>query len=93
MNKLYNPTISKQPKIKKTTIALIIMAILLLLAGGYIFVDKYGGYQIEKGIQIGYEQMIIQIMQQASTCQQVPLTFYNQTINLIAIECLQNGNG
>ncbi len=43
----------------------------------------------EEGTQYGYEQAIIQIVRQAVTCQQVPLTVQNQTINLIAIDCLQ----
>ena len=47
----------------------------------------------DQGIQYGEQLAIYQIFQQAATCQQVPL-FYgnstvNQTINVVAIECLQ----
>jgi Tfp pilus assembly protein PilO len=46
-----------------------------------------------QGAQYGAQLAIYQIFQQAATCQQVPL-FYgnstvNQTINVVAIECLQ----
>lgn len=37
----------------------------------------------------GIEYAIFTIMQQVARCQQVPLTFGNQTINVIAVECLQ----
>ena len=76
--------------------ALIVMAVLLVIAIGYIGITKYQETQIQKqlaiyqqGAQAGYEQAIVQLIQQAATCQQVPVTFQNQTINMIAVECLQ----
>ena len=76
---------------KKQTITIIILAILLVSALGYIIQDKYIESKIQQGMQIGYEQAILRIIQQAVTCQRVPLTIGNQTINIIAVECLQNG--
>ena len=84
----------KKPNKQNTTI--IILAILLVLAVGYISISKYievkqreqlSIYQL--GMQDGYEQAIVQLMQQAMTCQQVPVYVENQTINLVAVECLQ----
>ena len=79
----------------KQTTALIIVVILLVLAVGYIVVGKYQQSQTQKqlaiyqqGAQLGYEQAVKQLFQQAVTCTQVPITFNNQTINLIAVECL-----
>ncbi|UCH12646.1 MAG: hypothetical protein JSW18_01490 [Candidatus Omnitrophota bacterium] len=73
-----------------------ILAILLVLAVGYIAVNKYIGLKqkqqisiYQQGMQAGYRQAIIQLIQQASTCQQVPVYIENQTINLIAVGCLQ----
>ena len=37
----------------------------------------------------GYQISILSIIQEAVQCKQVPLVFGNQTINLIAVECLQ----
>ena len=37
----------------------------------------------------GVEFAVVSIMQQVASCHQVPLTFGNQTINLIVVECLQ----
>ena len=45
----------------------------------------------QQGAQYGYEQAIIQVVQQAATCQQVPLRIQNQTINMIAVDCLKQG--
>lgn len=80
----------------KQTVLLIVMAILLVLAVSYIVVGKYQQSRTQKqlaiyqqGAQAGYQQAIVQLMQQAITCQQVPVFFQNQTINMIAVECLQ----
>ena len=42
-----------------------------------------------EGAKFGYEQAIIQVVQQAATCQQVPLIVGNNTLNIIAVDCLQ----
>lgn len=81
---------------KKQKIAIITLAILLVIAAGYIGLGKYNNWkqqgQIEvfqQGAQYGFEQAVIQVAQQAVTCEQVPLRIENQTINMIAVECLQ----
>jgi len=86
-------------KISNKTIILA-LAILLILAISYIGVGKYNQRQMQKqvlvyqqGLQAGYQQAIIQIMQQAVTCQQVPLFAQNQTMNIVAVECLQKSEG
>ena len=77
-------------------ILIAVLMVLLLGAIGYIIYDKYSTYQLQKqisvyqqGAQLGYQQAIIQLMQNAATCQQVPVTYNNQTINVIAVECLK----
>ena len=81
---------------EKQTIIMIVLSVLLVLAVGYIGTDKYQQNRqqeqlsiYQQGMQAGYEQAIIQLVQQAVTCQQVPVSVQNQTINLIAVECLQ----
>jgi hypothetical protein len=83
-------------KKRGSRITIIILVILLLVAVGYIAYGKIIQMQNKKqltvyqqGAQLGFEQAIIQVAQQASTCQPVPLMVSNQTINVIAIECLQ----
>jgi len=80
----------------KSTIVIVILIVLLAIALGYIGYVEYAKINTQKqlsvyqqGAQAGYEQAIIQVMQQASTCQQVPLHYNNNTVNLIAVECLQ----
>lgn len=81
---------------KTSQIVTIVLAILLFLALAYIGYTQYAGWKqqtdvaiMQQGAQIGYEQAISQLYQGAAQCQQVPLTYRNQTINLIAVECLQ----
>lgn len=72
-------------------IGILILVIMILIGFvSYAFVLKptLNGYVIS-GYNQGYSDAIIQIAQQATTCQQVPLTIGNQSINMIAVECLQ----
>jgi len=77
-------------------IAIIALAILLILAVGYIGFNVYQGvkYQqqlgaYQQGLQVGSNQALIGVMNAALSCQTVPMTSGNMTINLIAVECLQ----
>lgn len=70
---------------------IIILIIVILVSALFIGIPKYNQYQQIKGAQIGYEQAIIDIMNQVSSCQRIPLIYNNQTIEIIAIGCLKNG--
>ncbi|HLC57412.1 MAG TPA: hypothetical protein VJH95_02475 [Candidatus Nanoarchaeia archaeon] len=74
----------------------LILLILLAISLTYIAVDKYQESKqqqlltaYQQGIQLGYEQAIIQLVQQASTCQPVPIYIQNQSISLVAVACLK----
>ncbi|MBW2998086.1 hypothetical protein KY321_00980 [Candidatus Woesearchaeota archaeon] len=86
-------TIEKTRNNKKLITTLVI---LLILLAGYILVDKYSEAKAEerlniyqKGIQDGFGQAIVQVMEQVSTCQQVPLFAGNVSLNVVAVECLE----
>jgi len=69
------------------------LVLIIIVLGGvliYMFVvsPSITGYVTEKQNE-GVQFALASVFQAAGTCQQVPLTFNNQTINLIAIECLQ----
>lgn len=73
-------------------IIIISLIIILALAIGYIgynFYQKQRAALYYSGAQAGYQEAIVQIMQKAATCEQIPLYAGNATINLIAVECLQ----
>lgn len=80
----------KNNKISLLVKILILVIVILLAIIAYVFIVRptITGYIIE-GHNQGYERAILQIAEQATTCQQVPLTIGEQTINLIAVECLQ----
>jgi len=80
---------------KKDKSMMVAVIILLVIAVGYIIVDKYNEKKqqeqfsaYQQGVQAGYEQAVVQLMQQAMTCQPVPVTYQNQTINVYAMECV-----
>ncbi len=77
-------------KTKLLVVVLFVVIVILLGIILYALVLKpvISGYVIRTQNE-GYQYAILQIMQQAAQCQQVPLTFGNQTINLVAVECLQ----
>jgi hypothetical protein len=81
---------------KGIAVSMVVMIVLLALAVGYIGYDKYTDWKIQKdndiyqgGINYGYELAVTQMFSQVGSCQQVPLTVENQTLKVIAIECLQ----
>jgi len=87
----------KKQKINKQIMFIAGLAVLLILAAVYIGLDKYNKTKQEEqfalfqqGMQAGFEQAVTQLVKQVATCQQVPITFQNQTINVIAVECLKN---
>ncbi len=81
---------------KKVTVTFVsVLIILLVLAVGYIVYDKYSQFQererfsaYQQGLQVGYEQAVVQIAQQATTCNQIPLIIENKSIEIVAVECL-----
>ena len=85
-------------KMCKKTLVIIGMAVLLVGALGYIGVGKYNeGRQQEQlevfqqGVQYGYEQAVVSVMNVASGCEAVPLRNGNVTMNVVAVECLGQG--
>ncbi len=80
----------------KTTITILVLAVLLVAAVVYISIGKYNQIKqteqlntFQQGAQYGYQQAVLQLAQQAATCQQVPVQVGNQSISLVAVECLQ----
>jgi hypothetical protein len=82
------------------SVALIAVSVALIACVAYIAFAEYQkakttealtAYQqgAQDGYQYGYEQAVVQLLQQVSTCQQVPVIYNNQTINVIAVACLQ----
>jgi hypothetical protein len=68
-------------------LGIIVVGLLLLLA--YIFLVKpaLNGLVVE-GYYMGQEEAVSSIIEYAKTCQQLPLTYANETVNLIAVNCL-----
>jgi hypothetical protein len=86
----------KGGKMKDNRIWWIVVLVVLLFASlVYIGLDKYldkkADEEVEiyqQGLQIGYQQAILQIAQEAAKCNQVPLIIGNQTLNIVWVDCL-----
>ncbi|MBW3003369.1 hypothetical protein KY328_03420 [Candidatus Woesearchaeota archaeon] len=89
-------------KLTIQTYIIIVLVILLVIASYFLWFDKYQittAEEIEalaldsfqKGAQQGYEQAVISLMNEAANCKPVPVYYNNNTINMIAVECLQRG--
>ena len=79
---------------KKQVIFIASLIVLLVLAFGYIGLGMYASWNQANQLnsfQQGSLQTIVYIAQTAGypSCQSVPLTVGNQTINVVAVECLQ----
>ena len=69
---------------------LILLVIVLSAVLLYVLVvaPALTGYAIQRQNE-GAQFALLSVMQRAASCQTVPLTYNNQTINLIALECVQ----
>ena len=72
------------------------LIVLLIVAGIYIAVLRVQAYNegqaeesYKKGIQFGYEMSIKQLLSEMEGCKPVPVHADNLTINVIAVECLE----
>ncbi len=77
-------------KKNKVIVGLLVTVVLLILfiVGMFVIKPAIQKYR-DKMINAGMEYAVFLLMQEVSTCKLIPLTFENQTIEVIAIECLQ----
>ena len=79
---------------RSRTLVMVLVAIIVILLAivVYAFVVRptINGYVVN-GQNQGVELAVVSIMQRAAppNCQVVPLTYQNQTVNVVAVECLQ----
>jgi len=98
ISKVIRPALKKKSKAK---LWLWIFGVMLVLAVGYIGYTKYGDWRYDQdeqiyqeGAYLGYNQAILQVVENVNTCQQVPITYLdntgeNRTIKIFKVECLQ----
>jgi len=66
----------------------IVLILLAIIAYAFVIGPRLSGYATNKQIE-GYQIAVLDIVQAASKCQTVPIPVSeNQTINLLAAECL-----
>jgi hypothetical protein len=75
-------------------ITLILVIVVLLGFLGYMFVvaPAINAKVVDwanQGYNKGVQDAVVAIAQKATTCQQVPLSIGNQTLNIVAVDCLK----
>lgn len=73
-------------------IVIIVLAVLLVLAVGYIGFGKYQERNMaiyQQGEKAGYQRAIIQLYQHAAACEQVPIIVEDKSLSVISVECLE----
>lgn len=77
----------------KLTTKEIVLVIIILLIGLFMlsmFVIRPAIVKHNNNLRMeGLEYAIITIMQQATSCQPVPLTYKDTTIEIVAVDCLR----
>ena len=81
--------------IRASTMAIAVLALLLACSLGYIGLTQYQNSQqqlelgiFQQGQQSGAQQAITYLFQQGATCQPIPVTVQNQTMNMMPSECI-----
>ena len=76
---------------KKDFLIVILIGIILIVGGFYVNYKMNVSKQQEaiQNAKFGYEQAIIEIASIVSQCKTMPITVGNVSINLVAVECLQ----
>lgn len=81
-------------------ITIIVLLVLLLISVYFLWIDKYQIITqeeqeslilaaMQEGAQKGYERAVVSLMTEATKCEPVPVYYNNQTVSMIAVECLQ----
>lgn len=81
----------KKRKLWKTII-IIAVVVAILVAGFFLYRNyrfKRDAVLFANGVQYGYSQAVIQLMNMSLSCQPVPLYAGNTTIEVIWTNCLQ----
>jgi len=83
-------------KKKGTNWIIIILIVLLILSFGYIINGKIQERKnqeqliiYQQGMQAGYEQAVVNLIEEAITCQQVPIIYQNKSLSVVAVDCIR----
>jgi|GEM_PF-2808891 hypothetical protein len=94
----WHKSIMEQNKINKSKLAFVLLAILLLIAIGYIAIDKWQDYkqlQYIKAYQDGYSagvyNAVVSLYQQTEKCQATTINVGNATRQVADAACLKAG--
>ena len=82
-------------------IIITVLAILLIVSVAFTFYDRIqqrkqfeaqGLAIYQQGAQVGYENAVVSLIEQAAKCEPVPIFAGNYSLNIVAVECFQQNN-
>ncbi|MFT4310353.1 MAG: hypothetical protein ACMXYC_01860 [Candidatus Woesearchaeota archaeon] len=93
----------EQSSEKKRDTKVLVLGILVIILLGVVIFTQYNTYVQNKELQrqaqleeafsqggiTGYEQAVVDLLTLAEECQPIPVVYENTSVELIALECLQ----
>jgi len=77
---------------KKIPVLKIVIAVWLIFATLYVIYGEYNRLNMfvaQTSYNAGYQDSVVQLLNEVAKCQPVPITFNNQTVEVIGMACLQ----
>jgi hypothetical protein len=81
------------PNVKKLPILKVILIIWVVFASVYVVYGEYTRVQVmvaQRSYNTGLRDAVNQLIQQAQTCQPIPVTSGEERVNLISLDCLND---
>ncbi len=81
--------------IRSLPIAKVLLLVWIVFATVYVVVGEYNRinrFVAQVAFNNGMSNAVVQLIQQASTCQAVPISAGNAKMTLISVECLQGAS-
>ena len=78
--------------IKKTPVLKVILIIWIIFASSYVIYGEYTRLRVfvaQRSYNAGLRDAVNQLIEQAQTCQPIPVTSADQRVDLISLECLK----
>ena len=83
------------PKIKKGSVPHIILTVWIVFASLYVVYNEYNRVKVmvaERAYQAGLSNAVNKLIDETETCQPIPVSTADRSVNLISLDCLKNND-
>lgn len=81
-------------KLQKSPTLKALLVVWIIFATAYVIYNEYNRITVfvaQNSYQQGYQESIMQLLAESSKCEPFPVTFGENKVNLINVDCLQQG--